>query len=433
MSILSTIQKILPKGKFARNATILSGGTLLGQGLAVVIMPLLTRLYDPTDFGVLAIFVSILSVLAVIASLKYHLAIILPAENNMAINIAALSMLMVIGITVLTSLCLFFWGGKSLQVINMLEMKPYLWIIPLSLFGVGVYEVLHYWAIRRQNFRSIAQTKISQGIGLAVTQIAFGLITRGPIGLLLGHTIGWTSGSGTLASLFWKNDRQLIKEISLDRMKTMAIRYKKFPLISSISGAINSAGLQVAPMMLASMYGATIVGFFSLTQRIMGVPLRFVGTSVAQVYTSETARLAIDNPGGLSKHFIKRAKILLIIGGIPILILGQICPFVFGFIFGETWSEAGQYAQVLSVISAVNFVVLPLSSTLNVLEKQGTQFIWDIGRFTIVVFVFLICAKLKLPAFTTIGIYAASMSFAYVILFMLAYRAVKQMSNNKYA
>lgn len=430
LNIRSIIQKILPKGEFARNATILSGGTLFGQGLAVFAMPLLTRLYEPADFGVLAVFVSILSILAVIVTLKYHLAIILPAEDSMAVNVAAVSMLMVVGMTILTSVCLLFFGRNILQIINMLELETYLWIIPLSLFGLGVYEVLHYWAIRRQNFSSIAKTKISQGIGLALTQIAVGLIARGPIGLLLGNTVGWTSGSGTLASLFWKHDRELIKEIKLERMKAIFVRYKKFPLISSISGATNSAGLQVAPMMLASMYGATVVGFFSLTQRVMGVPLRFIGTSVAQVYTSEAAHMASNNQRELSAHFLRRAKMLLLIGGIPISIMGQMCPFVFGFIFGEEWSAAGRYAQVLSTISAVSFIVVPLSSTLNVLERQGTQFMWDVGRLIMVALTFLICAQLKFSALATIEIYAVVMSFAYIILFFFAFFAVKKVSKS---
>lgn len=427
--VITLIKKLLPKSKFARNATILSGGTLLGQGLAVIAAPLLTRLYDPADFGALAIFISILSVLAVIVSLKYQLAIALPAEDNMAVNLVALAIAIVFLMTVLTSLCLFFFGDDIVRLLNMPTLKPYLWVIPLSLLGVGIYQVLTYWAIRRQDFNRIARTKISQGVGMVSTQIIIGLISKGPIGLLLGDAVGRTSGSGTLATLFWKNDRKLLKEITIPRMKEQGVRYKNFPLISSLSGLINSTGLQVAPVMLASFYGAAVVGWFSLTQRIIGIPMRFIGLSIEHVFVSETARLARENPIQLKRLYIGQAKKLALIGGVPILIFGLSSPLFFSFIFGPAWNESGRYAQILSIMFAIQFVVVPLSQTLNILEYQSLQLIWDVGRLLLVVVSIFICATLKCSSFDVVMVYSLVMSTSYLFLFIMGYFSIKRKIN----
>jgi O-antigen/teichoic acid export membrane protein len=76
------LSRILPKGGFARGVAIMTAGTALGQGLVVVLAPLLTRLYTPTDFGVLAVYGSVVSLVAVVASLRYELAIALPGRDK---------------------------------------------------------------------------------------------------------------------------------------------------------------------------------------------------------------------------------------------------------------------------------------------------------------------------------------------------------------
>ncbi len=43
-------------------------GSFVGQGLIVLSTPLLTRIFDPTDFGLWAVFSAIVSILGVVAT-----------------------------------------------------------------------------------------------------------------------------------------------------------------------------------------------------------------------------------------------------------------------------------------------------------------------------------------------------------------------------
>ena len=64
----------------ARSSTFLggmltiAGGNALGQALTVAVSPVLTRIYSPTDFGVLAVQVSLLSIILIFAGLRYEFA-----------------------------------------------------------------------------------------------------------------------------------------------------------------------------------------------------------------------------------------------------------------------------------------------------------------------------------------------------------------------
>lgn len=75
----------------ARSVAVLAGGTALGQGLAVLASPFLTRLCTPSGFGVLSAYTAIFSILVVVASLRYELAIPLPEDDETAANLLVLS------------------------------------------------------------------------------------------------------------------------------------------------------------------------------------------------------------------------------------------------------------------------------------------------------------------------------------------------------
>src|SRR5690606_42020419 len=61
------VRKILPTNSFARGVSVLVGGTAGAQMILVLAAPLLTRLYSPEDFGVLAVYVGLLAIAAVVS------------------------------------------------------------------------------------------------------------------------------------------------------------------------------------------------------------------------------------------------------------------------------------------------------------------------------------------------------------------------------
>lgn len=84
---------------FIRNVRVLAGGTALAQLVALLVLPFLTRLYTPEDFTILATYTSVLALLTVIACLRFEIAIPMPKEQEGAINLLALSIISVVGIT----------------------------------------------------------------------------------------------------------------------------------------------------------------------------------------------------------------------------------------------------------------------------------------------------------------------------------------------
>ncbi len=60
---------------FVRNVGVLTGGTFFAQALMAAALPILTRLYTPQDFSVLAIYIAVLSIIIGVANLGLNYAI----------------------------------------------------------------------------------------------------------------------------------------------------------------------------------------------------------------------------------------------------------------------------------------------------------------------------------------------------------------------
>jgi len=59
----------IKENRLVKHVVVLAGGTAFAQLITMLLMPVLTRLYSPEDFNVLAVYVALVSVASVAASL----------------------------------------------------------------------------------------------------------------------------------------------------------------------------------------------------------------------------------------------------------------------------------------------------------------------------------------------------------------------------
>lgn len=358
------VGRTLPKNAFARGVSVLVGGTVGAQALMVLASPLLTRLYTPEDFGLLAVYASILSLFTVIASLRYELAIPLPEKDSEAAHVAILSLLIVGLITAISALVILIGGERLAQLINAPDMANYLWLIPVGVLAIGCYQVFNYWAIRTKSFGTIAKTKISQSLAtLAVQLSGFKL---GVLALMLGQTGGQSVGVMNLARPALKSPH--FKGWQWSDLKKVAARYKSFPIFSTWGGFLNTASTQLPPLFFAILFSTGIAGLYALAHRVLAMPMSLVGSAVGNVFFANAAEAYREDR--LAPLFEEvYAKLVSII--MPVMLVLMIdAPRLFTFVFGADWEEAGELARWMVPWLMVNFVGSPLSTMFAILEKQ---------------------------------------------------------------
>lgn len=411
---------------FLRNVLVVASGTALAQGLGVLAAPLLTRVYTPEDFGVLTTYTSILSMFLVMAALRYELAIPMPDDENEAYHLLILALLSLGVVTISVLLGIWFLGDHLVRWLHLPDIRLCLWLLPASLLGAGGYQVLNQWAVRHRAFGLISRTKLSQGISQLVTQLGLGILVPGSFGLLAGDAVGRISGSGTLARLAAKHQRAATYQFRPAKLWEVARRYSRFPLLSVASGLMNAAGLQLPPLLLTIFYGPGVSGSFSLGQRLLAAPLALIGMAVGQVFVGEISHLRRQNPELMSGLFHKTALRLLLLGAAPIAAIAIGGPSLFQWLLGSQWGQAGVFVRGLAVMLIVQFAVVPLSQTLNMLERQDWQLGWDAVRLVAVAGSLFGARHLGWSANSAILAYGLVMLVSYVGLYLLASLAIRR-------
>lgn len=411
---------------FWRNAALVTGGTAFAQALALAATPALTRLYSPTDFGAFAVYMGVLLIAASCASLRYEYAIPLPSEQAVAAALLVTALCVVAASSCLVAVATLVLGDALIEATDAESLQPYLWLVPLGVAGTGVYQVLTYWAIREKAFGRLARTRMVQGGSMVGIQVGAGAAGAGAIGLMAGALVGQVAGSGRLALEALRAYRRAPFALTRSLLRSSATRYRRFPLLSTPSGLANSLGVYLPAILLAAFYGPAVAGLFALTQRAINLPLILVGNSVAQAYTGEAASLLREDPRRLRRLFDSTARSMLLLGAVPAVAAVIAAPWLFELVFGDEWRQSGEFVQVLALMFLLQFVSLPLSQTLNVLERLGTQLAYDVVRLILGVGALATAHALGAGPVEAVAAYGAGMTVAFGANILINARAVRR-------
>ena len=233
---------------FADNVLTLTGGATLALGVTILAAPITSRLFGPEAFGLAALFNSGVTMLGMIACLRYEMAIVLPKNDEDAAPLFALCCIALVAMTTLTAILTLSFGTRALLYLDAVELKPILWLFPISVFLVGSQLPLSYWHTRHKRFKIRAVGRILSSFSASMAEIAGGLAGFRTGGNLV--VIRFFCLIILPAFLLWRiskvEARFIIRNISHSGILKVAKRYSKFPLLDSWSMLLG----QIAGMLL---------------------------------------------------------------------------------------------------------------------------------------------------------------------------------------
>lgn len=415
---------ILPRSRFIKNVALLTAGTAFGQMIIVLVSPILTRLYAPEDFGLFAIYMSIISIIAVIASWRYELAIVLPEKDDDAFNLLLLCLGIVMLMGILMCIVTWLMGERIVDLMNILSLKPYLWMLPLGFVIVGIYQILNYWAVRKEIFKKVSISRVYQSIVASVMQLILGIFGFKSFGLLLGQLLGQMAGVWILAMVVKNQKGTLSGGIRFSRICIIAKRYIRFPMYTSWSGVLNALSFQIPILMLSLFFEPHVIGLYALSYRILWTPIQLVGQSAGQVFLNTAAKFKHqEHITFLTKKFFNN----LVYIGIPcFLFICIFAPDIFSFIFGEDWRKAGVYTRWLTPWLFLVFISSPLSVIILIMDKQKQDAFFQVTLLAGRTSLLLVGGLIGSPDLA-IGLFASVSAFFWFILMLW----IMKISGNK--
>lgn len=417
-------------GTFRRRVSILAGGTALAQSINFAVAPILTRVYDARAFGNLQLYGSLLNFAMIVIALRYELAVVIPQDDKEAVNVVSVGMIVVLVVSALLGGGVWVVIRTGLVFPGTRDIVPYLWLLPVGACGVGIYQLLVYWALRHHAYKTIAASKLTQVASQAGIQLCAGMFTKGALlGLLVGDVCGRIGGSWRIAKLTFKSDKSALKSVRPATMWQAARRYRNYPLIMTTAGFINSAGLQAVPIMLSAHYGPMLVGLFALVDRTMQAPIVLVAQSTSQVYIVQVAELGSTDPAKLKSLFSSVVRSSLLYGLVPVTVVMILGPQLFAMVFGSSWHSSGEFARILAPAYYLCFAHQCVCMTLPALERQAWQAAWDSFRLVSVALTLLGSFKLELDFTRTLLAYSTVSCISYALNLLLCYLAIVRKSS----
>lgn len=400
-----------------RSVVTLVGGGALAQALAVITSPINSRLYAPEDYGMAAVFGSVVGMLLLLGTFRYEMAITLPADEEKARDLLFLCLGLGALSAVVTAVLTWLAGGWLFNRFGAPRLYRYWWMVPAAVLGGACYQPLNYWALRHRAYRNLARTRFTQSLSGAVTTIGFGLWHRDPLGLLLGGLMSSCAGVIRLSRGAFQVNPVTRPGPLLSRLRAVASEYFRFAAFTCGAGLLNSVGTMVPPVIISALYGEAVTGSFGFALRLVGLPVALIGTAVSQVFLAEASQLVRERPAELPAFFRKvTRKMGLLSGGV--LLLGVVSIPLFPVVFGARWGTAGLFAGMMSTYCAAQIVVSPISTISIILRRQDVQFALDALRAVVVVLALWLPGKLGGSGYVAIGCFSLAMLSLYGVYYL---------------
>lgn len=379
--------KLKPKSEFSRNVLTLMTGTTIAQAIPIAISPILTRIYSPQDFGIFALFLAIVGFFSVVSSARYEQALLVPREDEDAINIFALGFLINIFISIFLFLVVAIFHEEITNLFNNKEIGIWLWFAPLTVFFTGLFNLLTYWNNRKKHYANITKATIIKSIILALSQVAIGSIKSGAAGLVGGQILSSIFSNMRLAKALL-NNKKLLKAISKESIINQAKKYTDFPKFQAPHAMLNNLSSSLPTFLFSTFFSIGIVGFYSLATRIVFAPLGILSNASAKVYNQRVSELYNNHEDAFSftVRFLKSLAKKIIL---PLVVIGLFAPVIFAFVFGEEWREAGVYTQILIPWMTLNLLASTISFIPSLVGMQKKAFVLSVIQLFLVSIAFV--------------------------------------------
>lgn len=379
-NISSFIQRGI-KSKFVRNVATVASGTAAAQAITMAFAPVITRLYGPEAFGLLGVFMALVTIVKPIAALTYPIAIVLPKDDDDAKGLAKLSFYIALAIPALVTIGFLYGGEWLLAMLGSESIAPYVLLVPLSMFFAANMQIAQQWLIRKKQFNITARISVLQSLIINSAKAGIGWINPAGAVLIVLATVGYALH----AVMLWvgiERSKSFQNILTSDchpkvNLRLLAKRHYDFPLYRAPQNLINAASQSLPVLMLSAFFGPTAAGFYTLGKTVMGMPSILIGQSVGDVFYPRITEAA-HNGENLPQLILKATVSLAVVGFVPFGFVVAFGPWLFGLVFGKEWIVAGEYARWLALWLYFGFLNRPSVASIATLSLQGFFLVYEL-------------------------------------------------------
>lgn len=407
MSIISKIKS----SALIKDSIKLSSSNLILYTLPLIVTPILSRLFEPADFGDWGIFSSTVIIAATIITGGYEYAIVKSNEQREIPAISAVGMLF--SLVLLAVMAIAYYAGLALDI-EFCKTFPCFEILLVYMLLNAMLQILQNIMNREKMYGVMSICNIVQGGSQALFRILFGSLIVLSFGLIKGTFVAMILA--VCYSLFVLRKplgEYLRSSLRWSEIKAAAQKYKNFPLYDAPGTLLAFAAFNLPVIILSLYFSKDDLGCYAMITQLLLLPMSFIGSAVGKVYYQQIAQCEQSEIPRIS------AKIFnfdVIISCLPMLFLCCGGSLLIPIFLGDKWQTAEFVAIYLSLWSMPTIISQPLLPIYRVIDKQNRVMWFNLLYFVLGIGgMFLLC-ELGLTLYQVIIGYAIFASLAKFLL-----------------
>lgn len=406
--------------EFRKNLITLVSGAGMVQIIPLLLTPILTRFYAPSDFGLLATFTAFVSVLGVIVCGRYELTI-MHAKNKVELaNLLTLSALTTVTVSILIGCVSFVNADHIARFLGKPALEPWIRFCALPIFATGFIQIYAIYFAYGKKYPGLVRGRVLQSLATGAIAVVIGVARYGFVGLLAGYMVGLV----VACTYFFMRLHWPVQGISWLRLRTLLMRYRQYPLFSAPAALLDTATQSVVVFMLSRFYPDDTLGYYSQAHRLLIIPLALIGSSVGQAFFQHASEQRRKKQA-LLPLLNQTSRKLLLYSAPCFLVFVLLAPMTFEIVLGKGWAMAGEYGRLVAVAYMVRLTVSPVSSVFLVVRRVRVGALWQLIYFCSSFTVMTCVAWLGAPVQTFLIVYAVHEIILYSLYFAFARHVCK--------
>lgn len=361
----------LKKSESMIDVAKIASGTMIGQVISFVAVPIYTRMYGASILGTWTIINSIATVITSFSDFGLKNAIMIEKEEETEKLYTAITTLTAL-IAAITGIISGFYYG---YIDKSLGMNPAIagLMIGLVSFLTPQTQTCYTWLNKKGEYNILMKNPLIHNVAMAVITIGLGALGY----IQYGYYIGVIAGSIiTILRMKIYLPRRLFN-FHFDDYRQLIKTKKEFYLYQMPTNVLGQFKEQVPVFAIQSLFGVEMLGYYSITMKYLKLPINLLAQSIGRVFFKTVAEMTRKGQGIGEYAFrnVCRAMKLAVVPLIFIYAAGDVmCPFL----FGSDYIIAGNIMRIVASNSFFMFIMVSCQGMTVTLHKQRNNMIASI-------------------------------------------------------
>lgn len=363
---------ILSKFKISNgmiNVAKISFGTISGQIITFITLPLFTRMYGPKVIGIWTLLNSIAVIVNSFSDLGLTNAIMLEKNEKDCIKLYKVISTIIIIISIISSLAIFIYHNICPSFVKLNTIFVFLFMI-LAIFTLQQIQVCYTWLNRNGKYNILMKNPLINNLSFGIIALVLGLLGFKKYGYFIGWILGQIVTLIHMKRFLPKGLISLKKQDYVDVFNERS-RFIKYQLPTNV---ISNFKNQLPVLLVRGIFGETILGFYSISVKLLNVPITLLASSMGRVYFKAISDKRSKNEplGEFTYSTLEKAMKIAILPMVCLIAGGDV---IINLFFGSGNEVAGIIIRIVAFQNFFTFLMMTLQGLGVVLDKQNYNMI----------------------------------------------------------